>query len=264
MITVSGLTRYYGELCAVRNLSFTVAPGEILGLVGENGAGKTTCLHCIAGILRPTSGSVTIDGVDLARNPVAAKRKLSFIPDTPLLFEYLTVMEHLQFVARVFQVADWRPRAEELLAEFELTEKQDELPDTLSRGMKQKLAICQAFLHSPQAILCDEPLTGLDPLGIRNMRASLRRRADQGAGLILSSHQLELVSAMCDRVLIVRRGEELLTGTIDEIRSRYPALGEQATLEQVFMEAMGHGAEEGPGDEAPATAEAPTDETAAS
>jgi ABC-2 type transport system ATP-binding protein len=242
VISVSGLTRYYGELCAVNGLSFDVAPGEILGLVGENGAGKTTALHCVAGILQPTSGSVTVAGINMAREPVKAKGCLSFIPDTPLLFDYMTVMEHLQFVARVFQVEDWRGRAKDLLDEFELTEKQDQLPDALSRGMRQKLAICQAFLHGPKVVLCDEPLTGLDPRGIRNMRASLKRRADDGAGLILSSHQLELVSAMCDRVLIVRNGEALITGTIDEIRARYPALGEDATLEEVFLHAMGDGA----------------------
>jgi len=255
MITVSGLTRYYGELRAVSELSFSVAPGEILGLVGQNGAGKTTALHCVAGILQPTRGDVRIAGVSMAEDPVEAKRQLAFIPDTPLLFDYLTVLEHLQFVARVFQVPDWEARAEELLAEFELEGKRHCLPDALSRGMKQKLAICQAFLHSPLAVLCDEPLTGLDPLGIRNMRASLKRRAEQGSALILSSHQLELVSAMCDRILIVRQGEELITGTIDDIRARYPALGEQATLEDVFLHAMGSQDGEGVPPAAPSSAE---------
>lgn len=241
MIEVDGLTRYYDELCAVSDLSFAVAPGEVLGLVGQNGAGKTTCLHCLSGIIAPDRGRVRIGGVDLGRHPVPAKRQLAFIPDTPLLFEYLTVIEHLNFVARVFEVADWEARAEALLAEFELGDKRDELPDALSRGMKQKLAICAAFLHEPQAIFCDEPLTGLDPVGIRNMRASLRRRADGGAALILSSHQLELVSALCDRILIIHEGRELVSGTMAEVRGRYPDLGGGATLEDLFLAAIGKG-----------------------
>ena len=261
LIRVTALTRYYGDLCALDALSFSVAPGEILGLVGSNGAGKTTCLHCVSGIIPPTSGKVEIGGANLLRSPVAAKRRIAFIPDTPLLFEYLTVWEHLQFVARVFQIENWEEPARALLAGFELEDKAQVLPDELSRGMKQKLAICQAFLHEPTAILCDEPLTGLDPVGIRNMRTSLKLRASAGAALVLSSHQLELVSAMCDRVLIVNEGKTVVVGSMDEIRATYPQLRDGASLEDVYMASIGR-SDLAPAAETPA-AETPAPETPA-
>lgn len=241
MIQVSHLSRNYGELRAVQDLSFTVAPGEILGLIGANGAGKTTTLYCTAGIIPPTGGSISICGVAMDRDPVGAKRQLAFIPDTPTPFDQLTVIEHLQFVARVFEVDDYKARAEALLAEFSLEDKRNDLPASLSRGMRQKLAICQAFLHDPKVILCDEPLSGLDPLGIRLVRGSLERRAASGAALVVSSHQLELVSAICQRILVVHQGREILHGTLAEIRAQFPALGEHATLEDVFVAAIDAG-----------------------
>jgi ABC-2 type transport system ATP-binding protein len=239
VIEAKNLSRFYGDLCALSDLSFSVAPGEVLGLVGPNGAGKTTCLHCMSGIMPPSEGNVLLGGIDLEQDPVGAKRLAAYIPDTPVLFDHLTVAEHLQFVARVFQVQDWERRAQELLEEFELVDKRDELPASLSRGMKQKLAICQAFLHSPQAIFCDEPLSGLDPVGIHNMRASLKKRAADGAALILSSHQLDLVAAMCDRLLIIAEGKQVVVGTLDDVRAKFPQLAPEASLEQVFLAAIG-------------------------
>ena len=241
MIRISHLTRDYGSLRAVDDLSFSVAPGEILGLVGANGAGKTTTLHCACGIIPPTNGAIWIGGVAMDRDPVAAKRQLEFIPDTPVAFDQLTVLEHLQFVARVFGVQNWTARADALLEELSLGDKRHQLPAALSRGMRQKLAICQAFLHEPKAILCDEPLSGLDPLGIHSVRQALGRRAREGAALVVSSHQLELVSALSDRILILHEGRCLLLGTLDEIRSRFSTLGERATLEDVFLAALQDG-----------------------
>src|SRR5262249_53074353 len=155
---------------------FRVDPGTILGLVGPNGAGKTTTLRALAGILTPTRGQLLIAGHDLATDPIRAKAELAYIPDDPRLFEQLTVWEHLRFMAAAYHVSDWQPGGEDLLRQFELTEKRDALCSDLSRGMRQKVAICCGYLHDPKAILLDEPLTGLDPYGIRTMKDSVRHR----------------------------------------------------------------------------------------
>ncbi len=258
MISVQGLTRFYGETCALLDLTFEVAAGEVLGLVGQNGAGKTTCLQCVAGILPPSEGAIRIAGIDLLADAVEAKRKLAFIPDTAQLFDYLTVEEHLQFAARVHGLADWRARADRLLEELELSDKRAALPDELSRGMRQKVAICLALLHDPVALVCDEPLSGLDPVGIRVMREALRRRAEAGAALIVSSHQLDLIASLCDRVLIVHDGREVLSGTLVQVRAAFPQLGPEADLEDLYLAAIGRaptaGTDDAPGPAADAGA----------
>ena len=234
MIHVEGLTKSYKDLVAVRDLSFDVAPGEVLGLVGPNGAGKTTTLRCLAGILPPSSGTITITGHDLHQNPVAAKRQLAFVPDEPQLFEYLTVEEHLQFVARIYQVTDAPSRAPELLNELELTEHRQKLPGELSRGMRQKLAIACGLLHEPRVLLFDEPLTGLDPVGIRRTKDTILRRAREGAAVVLSSHLLHLVEELCTGVLIIGRGRRLAYGPLASIVAERPELKGLA-LEDVFL-----------------------------
>lgn len=238
MIEVDGLHKLYGNFPAVQGLSFRVAPGEVLGLVGPNGAGKTTTIRSIAGIIIPTSGRISIAGHDLARDPVAAKTALAFIPDEPHLFEYLTVEEHLRFIARLYQLGDVSDRIPGLLEELELADKRAALPGELSRGMKQKLAIACGLLHQPQALLLDEPLTGLDPVGIRRMKATIMRRAAAGAAVILSSHLLHLVEEICSRVLIMRRGSVVAFGTIAEILDARPDL-QSRNLEDVFMALIG-------------------------
>ena len=238
LLVVEGLGKSYGPLQAVQDLSFRVGPGEVLGLVGPNGAGKTSTLRCLAGILPPTTGSVHVAGHALATHPVQAKRELAFLPDEPRLFEYLTVREHLAFVARLYGVADWEPRADALLSEMELGGKEAALPGELSRGMKQKLSIACGLLHSPRLILLDEPLTGLDPLGIRRMKASLRARAEAGAALVLSSHLLPLVEELCSRILVIARGRAVALGTLEEIRARLQGAdsGEApVSLEELFV-----------------------------
>ena len=237
MIRVEGLTKLYGEIEAVRDLVFEVAPGEILGLVGPNGAGKTSTLRCIAGILPPTAGRILIDGNDLNADPVAAKRILAYIPDEPQLFENLTVDEHLRFIASVYRVADSAVRIDRLIEEFELGEKRHAPASDLSRGMKQKLAVCCAYLYEPRAILFDEPLTGLDPRAIRRAIDSIRERARAGAAVVLSSHMLQLVESLCDRILIMHRGRRLELGTLEEIRAHAKNLSGDASLEQVFLQA---------------------------
>jgi ABC-2 type transport system ATP-binding protein len=238
MIDVAGLTKLYGTLEAVRELSFQAGPGEVLGLVGPNGAGKTTTLRTIAGIVRPTEGAIRVGGHDLEREPVAAKRLLAFMPDEPHLFDYLTVEEHLRFTARLYQVADVERRIPALLEELELSQKAAVLPGELSRGMKQKLVIACGLLHDPQALLFDEPLTGLDPAGIRRMKQTIRERARQGAAVVLSSHLLHLVEEICTRVLILNRGRKVALGTVEEILTARPDL-RGLSLEDIFLSLTG-------------------------
>jgi ABC-2 type transport system ATP-binding protein len=234
VIEVEALSKLYGRLMAVQGLTFHVAPGEVLGLVGPNGAGKTTTLRSIAGIIRPTSGAIRIAGHDLSVEPVAAKRVLAFIPDEPHLFDYLTVEEHLRFIGRLYGVADAPARIPVLLGELELLEKRAVLPTELSRGMRQKLAIACGLLHDPKALVLDEPLTGLDPLGIRRMKETVRRRAESGTAVILSSHLLHLVEELCDRVVVLHGGRVLAAGTIAEIVAGIPELSGRP-LEEVFL-----------------------------
>jgi ABC-2 type transport system ATP-binding protein len=238
-LEVQSLGKVYRDVRAVRELTFSLAPGEVLGLVGPNGAGKTTTLRCIAGILPPTSGTVRIGGFDLKESPVEAKRQLAFLPDEPKLFEYLTVREHLNLVARLYGVLDWEPRATVLVQELELAGKEDCVPEELSRGMKQKLSIACGFLHDPKLIVLDEPLTGLDPLGIRKMKQSLRQRAQGGAALILSSHLLPLVEELCTRILVIARGTAVALGTLEEIRARFG----ESSLEELFVQITSAGVE---------------------
>ncbi|MDO8541929.1 MAG: ABC transporter ATP-binding protein [Opitutaceae bacterium] len=239
MIEVAALAKRYGAFTAVRDLSFRVGPGEVLGLVGPNGAGKTTTLRCLAGIIPTTAGSIRIVGNDMANDPVAAKRMLAFFPDEPRLFEYLTVRQHLNFVARIYGVAGHEAIAQPLLEEFEIADKADQLPGELSRGMKQKLAITCGLLHSPRVMFFDEPLTGLDPLGIRRMKDSIVKRAREGATIVLSSHLLHLLQEVCTHVLILKQGEKIADGTLAEVAARFSNGDANVNLEEVFIRATG-------------------------
>ena len=240
MIVVRNLAKQYGEFRAVDGLSFEVGAGEVLGLVGPNGAGKTTTLRCLSGIIAPTSGKVEVIGHDIQTDPVPAKRALAFIPDEPHLFDYLSVEEHLRFIARLYGVADADAKIPPLLHELELTEKLRTLPAELSRGMKQKLAIACGLLHDPRVLMLDEPLTGLDPGGMRKMRATIAARAKAGAAVVLSSHLLTLVEELCTKLLIVRRGVAVAYGTLSEIVAQRPELAGRS-LEDVFLALTGEG-----------------------
>jgi len=207
--------------------------------VGPNGAGKTTTLRCLAGIIPMTSGTVRVAGHDLAVDPVEAKRHLAFFADEPRLFEYLTVRQHLAFVARIYGVRDHETIATPLLEELELLEKADELPGELSRGMKQKLVIACGLLHSPSVMFFDEPLTGLDPLGIRRMKDSIVRRAQAGAAVVLSSHLLHLLEEVCTNVLILKKGEKVADGTLSEVSAQFSNGEAGVSLEEIFIRATG-------------------------
>lgn len=239
MIEVTGLSKRYGTFTAVRDVSFDVRPGEVLGLVGPNGAGKTTTLRCLAGIIPASAGTVRIAGYDIAKEPLPAKRALAFFPDEPRLFDYLTVRQHLNFVARIYGVSGHEALAQPLLEEFEIADKADQLPGELSRGMKQKLAIACGLLHGPTVMFFDEPLTGLDPLGIRRMKNSIIKRARDGATIVLSSHLLHLLQEVCTHVLILKKGEKIADGTLADVAARFSNGEGNVSLEDVFIRATG-------------------------
>ncbi|MBK9990785.1 MAG: ABC transporter ATP-binding protein [Verrucomicrobia bacterium] len=234
MIEVSGLTKCYGEFTAVDDLTFNVRPGEVLGLLGPNGAGKTTTLRCITGIIPPTRGAIRLGGNDLLQDPISAKRMLAFFPDEPRLFEHLSVWQHLVFTARLYQVDNVEARGRALLDELSLADKIDAMPGELSRGMKQKLTLACGLLHAPRVVMFDEPLTGLDPAGIRGMKDTMLRLAREGAALILSSHLLNLLEEVCTHVLILKNGKKVADGSLEDVHRRF-AEHADASLEDIFF-----------------------------
>jgi ABC-2 type transport system ATP-binding protein len=239
-IAVEHFRRSFGQFTAVDDLSFAVGRGEIVGLIGPNGAGKTTTLRTLAGILKPTSGRIVVDGHDMATDPLEAKRRLAFMPDEPHLFEYLTVEEHLRLIARLYTVPDFEARARALVEELELSGREKLLPAELSRGMRQKVVIACGLVRDAPVLLFDEPLTGLDPIGIRRMRLTIRRRADAGAAILLSSHLLHLVEEVCTRVIIMDQGRKIADGSVQELAARADLAAAGSNLEQIFLHVTGH------------------------
>lgn len=239
-ISVERLRRTYGEVTAVHDLSFTVESGEIVGLIGPNGAGKTTTLRSISGILRPTAGRVVVQGFDMASAALDAKKHLAFMPDEPHLFEYMTVEEHLRLVGRLYHVPDVMSRAAPLLDELELRGKERSLPGELSRGMRQKVVIACGLVRNPAVLLFDEPLTGLDPIGMRRMRDTIIRRAREGAAILLSSHLLPLVQEVCTRVIIMHRGRKVADGSVSDLAALADLSESGSTLEDIFLRVTGH------------------------
>ena len=234
MISLRNVTKTYGRACAVAGLSFDVAPGEIVGLIGPNGAGKTSTLRCIGGIHRPTGGAILIGGHDIVRDPLHAKRRIAFVGDEPHLFEHLTVAEHLRLTGRIYGVADVEARIGTWLEELELAGRETALPGELSRGMKQKVALACALIHDPQALVLDEPLTGLDPLGIHRMKRTIVANAGRGVAVLVSSHLLHLVEELCTRVVIINRGVKVADGTLADLAAQARLGG--STLERIFLD----------------------------
>ncbi len=241
VLDVQGLSRKFGEQLAVDELCLQVRAGEILGLVGPNGAGKTTTLRSLAGILPLQDGDVRVAGFDVREEELQAKGALAWVPDDAKPFESLTVLEQLEFNAHLYKTEHWRDRAEALLERFDLSEKRDAIGSELSRGMRQKLALCCAWIADPKLVLMDEPLLGLDPRGIREARLAIREWADSGVAVVLSSHLLEWIEALADRILIMDRGQAVFTGTIDQARSDL-AGGSDGSLEEIFLSITGPGA----------------------
>jgi ABC-2 type transport system ATP-binding protein len=239
VILVDDFHKAYDQTVAAAGVTFSVEPGQIMGLIGPNGAGKTTTLRALSGIIPPSRGRLEIAGYDIQREPLAAKRRLAYIPDDPQLFHDLTVAQHLWFAAAAYRVEQAEEKIGRLLVEFQLEPKLHAPVSDLSRGMKQKLAVCAAYLHDPVAILFDEPLTGLDPHGIRALKTSICHRAESGAAVIISSHLLAMVEDICSHVLILTEGKQRFFGPIAEVHREFAAESHSTsiTLEEIFFRA---------------------------
>ncbi|MCH7473860.1 MAG: ABC transporter ATP-binding protein [Gemmatimonadetes bacterium] len=239
MIRVEGLTKRYGNFVAVDNIDLHVPKGSIFGFLGPNGAGKTTTLRIIAGIMRPTKGRITLGGDDVVDNPMAAKRRLGFIPDRPFVYEKLTGAEFLRFVAALYQQDGEivERRIDELLDVFELTQWKNELVESYSHGMRQKLIISSALIHRPEVIVVDEPMVGLDPKAARLLKDIFRQFVDRGGTVLMSTHTLEVAEAMCQRIAIIQQGKIVAQGTMEELRQQ-TAAGD-ASLEDLFLKLTG-------------------------
>ena len=235
MLQVVNLSKMFGGKLAVDNLSFTVSDGEIVGLLGPNGAGKTTTIRCVASLLQPTSGQILLNGHDVSQNPVVAKRALAFVPEVPNPYEMLTVMEHLRFVAAAYGMEDELIHAEEILTRLDLWDKKNDLGASLSKGMRQKLACACAFIHQAQVFCFDEPLIGLDPKGMRELKSMIMERRAQGNSVLISTHMLDTAERLCDRVIILKRGQLIAEGTVSELKNRLQSSAD-VSLEDLFLE----------------------------
>jgi len=242
MIAIHDLVKHYGQFAAVDGVSLDVKPGEIHGFLGPNGAGKTTTLRMIAGLLKPTSGRIVVNGHDIANAPEAAKASLGFIPDRPFIYEKLTAGEFLRFHAGLFGmngngVGD---RVREMLDLFEIGKWEDQLVESFSHGMKQRLVMSAAFLHRPRAVVVDEPMVGLDPRGARLIKDVFRRMSERGVAILMSTHTLEVAQEMCDRITIILKGRIIASGTVNELLGMASHADDQLT--EVFLKLTGGGA----------------------
>ena len=242
MIEIRGLTKKYGTFTAVDGIDLDVPAGQLFGFLGPNGAGKTTTLRMIAGILKPTAGRVRIGGIDIAEEPAAAKAIMGFIPDRPFIYEKLTGGEFLRFVAGLYgQSGDMvEHRMNELLTLFDLIEWRDELVESYSHGMRQKLIIASAFLHRPQVIVVDEPMIGLDPKAARILKDLFREYVSRGHTIMMSTHTMEVAEALCDRIAIIHGGRIRAAGTMEELYASVEA-GAKG-LEELFLRLTGENA----------------------
>ena len=239
MIRLENLTKRYGSFTAVDAIDLHVPRGELFGFLGPNGAGKTTTMRMIAGIMRPTSGRVWLGGDDLIADPMTAKQRLGFIPDRPFVYEKLTGGEFLRFVAGLYGLegAPVEKRIDELLEIFELSRWKDELVESYSHGMRQKLIISSALIHKPELIVVDEPMVGLDPRGARLLKDIFRGFVDRGGTVLMSTHTLEVAQVMCDRIAIIQHGKIVARGAMDELREQHAA--GDASLEELFLKLTG-------------------------
>ena len=234
MLNIKGLTKIYGDKRAVDNLSLHIAPGEIYGFIGHNGAGKTTTIKCCCGILRFEEGEVTVDGISVRENPLECKKRLAYIPDNPDLYEFLSGVAYLNFIADIFGVSvkDREERIKKYADLFELTGDLAQPISAYSHGMKQKLALISAFIHEPKLIIMDEPFVGLDPKASHLLKGLMREHCDKGGAIFFSTHVLEVAEKLCDKVAIIKEGKLIVSGTMDEVKGT-------SSLEDVFLELEG-------------------------
>jgi ABC-2 type transport system ATP-binding protein len=239
LIRLNHLTKRYGKFTAVDGIDLVVPNGELFGFLGPNGAGKTTTFRMIAGILRPTSGTIEIGGIDINRRPLEAKARLGFIPDRPFVYDKLTGGEFLRFAAALYgqQGPAVERRIDELLELFELSRWKDELTETYSHGMRQKLIISGALVHRPEVIVVDEPMVGLDPKSARLLKDLFRQFVGRGGTVLMSTHTLEVAETMCDRIAIVHRGKIVAQGTMTELQEQ--TASEDLGLEDLFLKLTG-------------------------
>jgi ABC-2 type transport system ATP-binding protein len=235
MIELRNLTKRFGDIVAVNCLNLSVSEGEIFGFIGPNGAGKTTTLRMMGGVIAPTEGSVTIDGINMADHPEKAKKKIGFIPDRPFIYEKLTGMEFLRFISDLYGIEDglFYERSEKILKNFSLYHWANELIESYSHGMKQRLVISAAILHDPKVIVVDEPMVGLDPAGIRMVKDLFRSLAKRGTTIFMSTHTLAVAEDVCERIGIIHKGSLIATGTIEELKER--AQLQEGDLEEIFL-----------------------------
>ena len=234
MLRIENLTKTYGEKRAVDNLSLHIAPGEIYGFIGHNGAGKTTTLKAVVGILQFDKGEVFIKGESIRKNPLACKQKIAYIPDNPDLYEFMTGIKFLNFIADIFGVTEEKrqERIRKYADLFEMTENLAQPIASYSHGMKQKLALISAWIHEPKLIIMDEPFVGLDPKAAHILKQMMREICDEGGAIFFSTHVLEVAEKLCDKVAIIRNGQLIQSGTMQEVKG-------DDSLEEVFLELEG-------------------------
>lgn len=231
-IQVDGFRKQYDGTLAANDICFDLPAGSVGALIGPNGAGKTTTIRCLSGILKPTAGTLHVAGHDVVTQPLEVKKRIAYVPDDPPLFESLTVWEHMQFVQTAYSLGNFQAEAQALLEEFKIWDKRDSLASELSRGMRQKVAIACAYLHRPDVLFFDEPLTGLDPAAIRLLKQTIVDRARAGAAVLVSSHLLALVEDICDHLVILSKGNCLFSGSKEEARHLHDGAN---SLEEIFF-----------------------------